>query len=46
MLIKNMNTLSALGRMTYSAHLLMYPVIGIPGYFGYKTWSDYSAKTA
>ena len=40
------NGLSALGRMTYGMHMMMYPLIGIPSWMGYKAFSDYSAANA
>ena len=37
------NTLSALGRMSYAAHMAMYPIIGGGSYFLYNTYSASSA---
>ena len=38
------NPLSAFGRMSYSSHLVLYPLIGGSAYTLYSTWSKKSAE--
>ena len=38
------NTLSALGRLSYQAHLALYPILGGSLYFIYQTYSKISAE--
>ena len=40
------NALSALGRMSYTTHLLMYPLLGGSAWFLYSSWSRSSAEKA
>ena len=35
--------MSALGRANYAMHLIMYPLIGVPTYYGYKSYSANAA---
>ena len=41
-----MNPLSSLGRLTYSAHMMVYPLIGFGYVFGYKPWAKRNAEKA
>ena len=40
------NALSALGRMSYTTHLAMYPLIGSTAWFVWSSWSKSSAEKA
>ena len=40
------NLLSAFGRMSYAAHLTLYPILGGSLYLAYKTRSAASAAAA
>ena len=33
------NALSMFGRLSYGAHLSLYPIIGGSGYFAYSQWA-------
>ncbi len=39
------NALSMFGRLSYGAHMTLYPLIGGSGYFAYAQWAARSAAT-
>merc|ERR1739844_303207 len=40
------NMLSALGRISYTGHLMLYPMVGGTAYFLYNTYLNQTAETA